>query len=141
MWESSPGKPSLPGVVGVHVLVFPSLLSSDRSQDSTAVALSDSSSTQDFFSEPTSLLEGSRKLFPEKRLSGLSAQAGPSGKDLPGPTEERGKKPALLIGPALITWGSPGSAETGKVPYLSGPLFALFVGFVQCQTPAVVRIK
>ncbi|XP_031204422.1 calcineurin-binding protein cabin-1 isoform X3 [Mastomys coucha] len=63
----------------------------DRSQDSTAVALSDSSSTQDFFSEPTSLLEGSRKLFPEKRLSGLSAQAGPSGKDLPGPTEERGK--------------------------------------------------
>lgn len=55
------------------------------------MALSDSSSTQDFFSEPTSLLEGSRKLFPEKRLSGLSAQAGPSGKDLPGPTEERGK--------------------------------------------------
>lgn len=72
------------------------LLSSDRSQDSTAVALSDSSSTQDFFNEPTSLLEGSRKLFPEKRLSGLSAQAGPSGKDLPGPTEERGKKPNVL---------------------------------------------
>ncbi|XP_052020449.1 calcineurin-binding protein cabin-1 isoform X4 [Apodemus sylvaticus] len=63
----------------------------DRSQDSTAVALSDSSSTQDFFNEPTSLLEGSRKLFPEKRLSGLSAHTGPSGKDLPGPTEERGK--------------------------------------------------
>ncbi|GAB1295234.1 Calcineurin-binding protein 1 [Apodemus speciosus] len=63
----------------------------DRSQDSTAVALSDSSSTQDFFNEPTSLLEGSRKLFPEKRLSGLSAHAGPSGKDLLGPTEERGK--------------------------------------------------
>ncbi|KAH0518081.1 Calcineurin-binding protein cabin-1 [Microtus ochrogaster] len=63
----------------------------DRSQDSTAVALSDSSSTQDFFSEPTSLLEGSRKPFAEKRLSGLSAPAGPTGKDLPGPTEERGK--------------------------------------------------
>ncbi|XP_051009187.1 calcineurin-binding protein cabin-1 isoform X3 [Acomys russatus] len=62
-----------------------------RSQDSTAVALSDSSSTQDFFNEPTSLLEGSRKPFPEKRLSGLSSQAGPTGKDLPGPTEERGK--------------------------------------------------
>lgn len=60
------------------------------------MALSDSSSTQDFFNEPTSLLEGSRKLFPEKRLSGLSAQAGPSGKDLPGPTEERGKKPNVL---------------------------------------------
>ncbi|XP_057607581.1 calcineurin-binding protein cabin-1 isoform X3 [Chionomys nivalis] len=63
----------------------------DRSQDSTAVALSDSSSTQDFFNEPTSLLEGSRKPFAEKRLSGPSAPAGPTGKDLPGPTEERGK--------------------------------------------------
>lgn len=55
------------------------------------MALSDSSSTQEFFNEPTSLLDGSRKLLPEKRISGLSAQAGPSGKDLPGPTEERGK--------------------------------------------------
>ncbi|XP_052020448.1 calcineurin-binding protein cabin-1 isoform X3 [Apodemus sylvaticus] len=70
---------------------LPSSSGPDRSQDSTAVALSDSSSTQDFFNEPTSLLEGSRKLFPEKRLSGLSAHTGPSGKDLPGPTEERGK--------------------------------------------------
>ncbi|CAH6789824.1 Cabin1 [Phodopus roborovskii] len=61
----------------------------DRSQDSTAVALSDSSSTQDFFNEPTSLLEGSRKPLAEKRLPGLSAQAGPTGKDLAGPTEER----------------------------------------------------
>lgn len=55
------------------------------------MALSDSSSTQDFFNEPTSLLEGSRKPFPEKRLSGLIAQAGPTSKDLPGPAEERGK--------------------------------------------------
>ncbi|XP_038955058.1 calcineurin-binding protein cabin-1 isoform X1 [Rattus norvegicus] len=70
---------------------LPSSSGPDRSQDSTAVALSDSSSTQDFFNEPTSLLDGSRKLLPEKRISGLSAQAGPSGKDLPGPTEERGK--------------------------------------------------
>ncbi|XP_051009188.1 calcineurin-binding protein cabin-1 isoform X4 [Acomys russatus] len=70
---------------------LPSSSGPDRSQDSTAVALSDSSSTQDFFNEPTSLLEGSRKPFPEKRLSGLSSQAGPTGKDLPGPTEERGK--------------------------------------------------
>uniref|UniRef100_A0A8C5NYG2 Calcineurin-binding protein cabin-1 n=1 Tax=Jaculus jaculus TaxID=51337 RepID=A0A8C5NYG2_JACJA len=63
----------------------------DRSQDSTAVALSDSSSTQDFFHEPTSSLEGSRKPFTEKRLSGFSAQAGPTGKDLLVATEERGK--------------------------------------------------
>lgn len=69
------------------------------------MALSDSSSTQDFFNEPTSLLEGSRKLFPEKRLSGLSAHAGPSGKDLLGPTEERGKQPALL---GWACFGHPG---------------------------------
>ncbi|XP_069850542.1 calcineurin-binding protein cabin-1 isoform X1 [Dipodomys merriami] len=63
----------------------------DRSQDSTAVALSDSSSTQDFFNDPTGSLEGSRKPFTEKRLPGLSAQAGLNGKDLQGATEERGK--------------------------------------------------
>uniref|UniRef100_A0A2K5EIR4 Calcineurin-binding protein cabin-1 n=1 Tax=Aotus nancymaae TaxID=37293 RepID=A0A2K5EIR4_AOTNA len=53
----------------------------DRSQDSTAVALSDSSSTQDFFNEPTSLLEGSRKSYTEKRLPILSSQAGAMGKN------------------------------------------------------------
>nr|XP_035123413.2 calcineurin-binding protein cabin-1 isoform X1 [Callithrix jacchus]XP_035123421.2 calcineurin-binding protein cabin-1 isoform X1 [Callithrix jacchus]XP_054095464.1 calcineurin-binding protein cabin-1 isoform X1 [Callithrix jacchus]XP_054095468.1 calcineurin-binding protein cabin-1 isoform X1 [Callithrix jacchus] len=53
----------------------------DRSQDSTAVALSDSSSTQDFFNEPTSLLEGSRKSYTEKRLPILSSQAGAIGKN------------------------------------------------------------
>uniref|UniRef100_H0VHW7 Calcineurin-binding protein cabin-1 n=1 Tax=Cavia porcellus TaxID=10141 RepID=H0VHW7_CAVPO len=63
----------------------------DRSQDSTAVALSDSSSTQDFFNEPTSSLESSRKPYAEKRVPVLSAQAGPSSKDLQGATEERGK--------------------------------------------------
>ncbi|ELK15608.1 Calcineurin-binding protein cabin-1 [Pteropus alecto] len=64
----------------------------ERSQDSTAVALSDSSSTQDFFNEPTSSLEGSRKPYAEKRLPMPSSQPGPSGKDLPGATEERGMK-------------------------------------------------
>ncbi|XP_015981616.2 calcineurin-binding protein cabin-1 isoform X1 [Rousettus aegyptiacus] len=63
----------------------------ERSQDSTAVALSDSSSTQDFFNEPPSSLEGSRKPYAEKRLPMPSSQPGPSGKDLPGATEERGK--------------------------------------------------
>lgn len=95
-WEPSPGRPLCArGVVSSWSCLF--LPPSDRSQDSTAVALSDSSSTQDFFNEPTSLLEGSRKPFAEKRLSGLSAPAGPTGKDLPGPTEERGKKANLLI--------------------------------------------
>ncbi|XP_016059787.1 PREDICTED: calcineurin-binding protein cabin-1 [Miniopterus natalensis] len=63
----------------------------ERSQDSTAVALSDSSSTQDFFNEPTPLLEGSRKPYIEKRPSVPSSQPGPTSKDLPGTTEERGK--------------------------------------------------
>lgn len=71
----------------------PSLfLPSERSQDSTAVALSDSSSTQDFFNEPTSLLEGSRKPYAEKRLPVPSSQPGPTSKDLPGTAEERGMK-------------------------------------------------
>uniref|UniRef100_G3T6I4 Calcineurin-binding protein cabin-1 n=1 Tax=Loxodonta africana TaxID=9785 RepID=G3T6I4_LOXAF len=66
--------------------------SDERSQDSTAVALSDSSSTQDFFSEPTSSMEGSRKSYAtEKRLPTPSSQAGLTSKDLQGTTEERGK--------------------------------------------------
>ncbi|CAK7314476.1 Calcineurin-binding protein cabin-1 [Vulpes lagopus] len=63
----------------------------ERSQDSTAVALSDSSSTQDFFNEPASSLEGSRKLYVEKKLPVPNSQAGSTGKDLQGATEERGK--------------------------------------------------
>jgi calcineurin-binding protein cabin-1 len=78
--------------VGSSSCLLSLLLPSDRSQDSTAVALSDSSSTQDFFNEPTSSLEGSRKPFAEKRLPVLSAQTGLTGKDLQGATEERGMK-------------------------------------------------
>ncbi|ELW49645.1 Calcineurin-binding protein cabin-1 [Tupaia chinensis] len=70
----------------------------DRSQDSTAVALSDSSSTQDFFNEPTSSLEGSRKPYTEKRPPVLSSQGGPSGKDLQGATEERGIEIKRTVG-------------------------------------------
>ncbi|XP_045880433.1 calcineurin-binding protein cabin-1 isoform X3 [Meles meles] len=70
---------------------LPSSSGPERSQDSTAVALSDSSSTQDFFNEPASSLESSRKLYVEKKLPVPSSQAGPTGKDLQGATEERGK--------------------------------------------------
>ncbi|XP_027432253.1 calcineurin-binding protein cabin-1 isoform X2 [Zalophus californianus] len=70
---------------------LPSSSGPERSQDSTAVALSDSSSTQDFFNEPASSLEGSRKLYMEKKLPVPTSQAGPTGKDLQGATEERGK--------------------------------------------------
>ncbi|XP_072455696.1 calcineurin-binding protein cabin-1 [Notamacropus eugenii] len=58
----------------------------ERSQDSTAVALSDSSSTQDVFSEPTSSQENSRKPFLEKRPLGACTSAA-----LPGLILERGK--------------------------------------------------
>ncbi|KAF6080659.1 calcineurin binding protein 1 [Phyllostomus discolor] len=70
---------------------LPPLLPAERSQDSTAVALSDSSSTQDFFNEPSSSLEGSRKPYIEKRPPVPSSQPGPTSKDLPGASEERGK--------------------------------------------------
>ncbi|XP_058512472.1 calcineurin-binding protein cabin-1 isoform X1 [Ochotona princeps] len=63
----------------------------DRSQDSTAVALSDSSLTQDFFNEPASSLEGPRKPSVEKKPPTLSSQPAATGKDLQGPAEERGK--------------------------------------------------
>ncbi|MXQ97647.1 hypothetical protein E5288_WYG019122 [Bos mutus] len=63
----------------------------ERSQDSTAVALSDSSSTQDFFSEPASSQEGSRRPCTEKRPPAPISQAGLPGKDLPATTEEKGK--------------------------------------------------
>lgn len=79
-----PGSPS-----GSLSLLLPPI---DRSQDSTAVALSDSSSTQDFFNEPTSSLEGPRKSSMEKKLPTLSSQPAATGKDLHGPTEERGMK-------------------------------------------------
>ncbi|XP_023576691.1 calcineurin-binding protein cabin-1 isoform X2 [Octodon degus] len=63
----------------------------DRSQDSTAVALSDSSSTQDFFNEPPTSLEGSRKPYSEKRVPVLTAPVGSTNKDLQGATEDRGR--------------------------------------------------
>ncbi|XP_036923186.1 calcineurin-binding protein cabin-1 isoform X2 [Sturnira hondurensis] len=70
---------------------LPSSSGPERSQDSTAVALSDSSSTQDFFNEPCSSLEGSRKPYVEKRPPVPSSQPGPVSKDLPGASEERGR--------------------------------------------------
>nr|XP_020763084.1 calcineurin-binding protein cabin-1 [Odocoileus virginianus texanus] len=63
----------------------------ERSQDSSAVALSDSSSTQDFFGEPAGSQEGSRRPCAEKRLPAPGSQAGLPGKDLPVATEERGR--------------------------------------------------
>uniref|UniRef100_A0A8C6E4B8 Calcineurin-binding protein cabin-1 n=1 Tax=Moschus moschiferus TaxID=68415 RepID=A0A8C6E4B8_MOSMO len=64
----------------------------ERSQDSMAVALSDSNSTQDFFSEPASSQEGSRRPCAEKRPPAPGSQAGLPGKDLSAATEEKGGK-------------------------------------------------
>uniref|UniRef100_A0A4X2LET1 Calcineurin-binding protein cabin-1 n=1 Tax=Vombatus ursinus TaxID=29139 RepID=A0A4X2LET1_VOMUR len=76
----------------------------ERSQDSTAVALSDSSSTQDVFSEPPSSQESSRKPYLEKRPLGSCASAVP-----PGLVLERGKGEEPLEGvESLRAPGDPG---------------------------------
>lgn len=67
------------------------------------MALSDSSSTQDFFNEPASSLESSRKLCVEKKLSVPNSQVGPPGKDLQGATEEKGMKTWLSA--LELLWG------------------------------------
>ncbi|XP_028566665.2 calcineurin-binding protein cabin-1 isoform X2 [Podarcis muralis] len=65
----------------------------DRSQDSTAVVLSDSNSTQDMFTEVASSQDSAKKPFPERRpfVSPSEAVATAAGKEAPGPAEERGK--------------------------------------------------
>ncbi|KAJ6659060.1 hypothetical protein lerEdw1_019363 [Lerista edwardsae] len=73
-------------------------LVSDRSQDSTAVVLSDSSSTQDLFMEPASSQDGAKKPFPERRpFAAACAEApGVPDKETLGAGEERGKLEELL---------------------------------------------
>uniref|UniRef100_A0A8C0GBD3 Calcineurin binding protein 1 n=1 Tax=Chelonoidis abingdonii TaxID=106734 RepID=A0A8C0GBD3_CHEAB len=63
----------------------------ERSQDSTAVVLSDSSSTQDIFNEPTSSQDDSRKPYSEKRISTSCSDVMASCKETLGSEEERGK--------------------------------------------------
>ncbi|XP_077016315.1 calcineurin-binding protein cabin-1 isoform X2 [Tamandua tetradactyla] len=75
---------TLPGPGASH----PSSSGPERSQDSTAVALSDSSSTQDLFPEPAGSLEASRRPYTEKRPPGPSSQTGPPTKDPLGAADE-----------------------------------------------------
>ncbi|XP_054546485.1 calcineurin-binding protein cabin-1 isoform X1 [Talpa occidentalis] len=91
----------------------------ERSQDSVAVALSDSSSTQDFFNEPASSLEGSRKPCVEKRLPVPSSQAAPTGKDLQGAMEERGKTEESLESMEGIRASDQGSQKPAADPPVS----------------------
>ncbi|XP_063171973.1 calcineurin-binding protein cabin-1-like isoform X2 [Candoia aspera] len=79
-----------------------SLLSSsgpDRSQDSTAVVLSDSSSTQDTFMELASPQESARKPLLEGRPCTSCSEPAAPGKESLGPTEERGKPEDALENP------------------------------------------
>ncbi|XP_011944943.1 PREDICTED: calcineurin-binding protein cabin-1 isoform X7 [Cercocebus atys] len=112
---------------------LPSSSGPDRSQDSTAVALSDSSSTQDFFNEPTSLLEGSRKAYTEKRLPILSSQAGGTGKDLQGATEERGKNEE----PLESTEGFRAAEQGVQKPVAEPPASACIPGKPSASIPTL----
>ncbi|XP_054546486.1 calcineurin-binding protein cabin-1 isoform X2 [Talpa occidentalis] len=98
---------------------LPSSSGPERSQDSVAVALSDSSSTQDFFNEPASSLEGSRKPCVEKRLPVPSSQAAPTGKDLQGAMEERGKTEESLESMEGIRASDQGSQKPAADPPVS----------------------
>uniref|UniRef100_A0ABI7ZGB5 Calcineurin-binding protein cabin-1 MEF2-binding domain-containing protein n=1 Tax=Felis catus TaxID=9685 RepID=A0ABI7ZGB5_FELCA len=105
----------------------------ERSQDSTAVALSDSSSTQDFFNEPASSLEGSRKLYVEKKLPVPSIQVGPTGKDLQGPTEERGKTEESLES----TEGFRATEQGSQKPAADPPASACIAAKPPASAPAL----
>ncbi|XP_054974664.1 calcineurin-binding protein cabin-1 isoform X2 [Sorex araneus] len=104
------GTPPREGASGSQALCF------ERSQDSTAVALSDSSSTQDFFNEPASSLEGLRKPYAEKRLPVASSQAGPASKDLQAASEDRGKMDESLESPEGFRATEQGSQRPGADP-------------------------
>ncbi|XP_075291207.1 calcineurin-binding protein cabin-1 isoform X6 [Opisthocomus hoazin] len=70
----------------------------ERSQDSTAAVLSDSSSTQDLFNEPASSQDSLRKTYTEKRISTTCADPLMPSKETLGSTEEKiaGKSEELL---------------------------------------------
>uniref|UniRef100_A0A669PIS3 Calcineurin-binding protein cabin-1 n=1 Tax=Phasianus colchicus TaxID=9054 RepID=A0A669PIS3_PHACC len=68
----------------------------ERSQDSTAAVLSDSSSTQDMFNEPASSQDSLRKSYTEKRISTACADALMPSKEILGSTEEKRKSEELL---------------------------------------------
>ncbi|XP_010215728.1 PREDICTED: calcineurin-binding protein cabin-1-like [Tinamus guttatus] len=68
---------------------LPSSSGPERSQDSTAAVLSDSSSTQDMFNEPVSSQDSLRKSYTEKRISAPCADALIPHKETPGSTEEK----------------------------------------------------
>uniref|UniRef100_A0A8C2Y9N5 Calcineurin-binding protein cabin-1 n=1 Tax=Coturnix japonica TaxID=93934 RepID=A0A8C2Y9N5_COTJA len=71
----------------------------ERSQDSTAAVLSDSSSTQDMFNEPASSQDSLRKPYTEKRISTACSDALIPSKEILGPTEEKRKSEELLESP------------------------------------------
>nr|XP_056715006.1 calcineurin-binding protein cabin-1 [Euleptes europaea] len=65
----------------------------DRSQDSTAVVLSDSNSTQDLFTEPACSQDSAKKPFPETRPYSSCLEAAAPGKEILGPAEAKSEEP------------------------------------------------
>uniref|UniRef100_A0ACB8FYE2 Uncharacterized protein n=1 Tax=Sphaerodactylus townsendi TaxID=933632 RepID=A0ACB8FYE2_9SAUR len=68
-------------------------MSEDRSQDSTAVVLSDSNSTQDLFTEPASSQDSAKKPFPETRPYSSCLETAAPGKEILGPAEGKTEEP------------------------------------------------
>ncbi|XP_061458942.1 calcineurin-binding protein cabin-1 isoform X2 [Rhineura floridana] len=119
---------------------LPSSSGPDRSQDSTAVVLSDSNSTQDMFTELASSQDSAKKPFPERRpcvpCSEAAATTTP-GKEAPGPAEEGGKleeplenceschaaepKPDPQIPPGVPSKASASSLSQGDAKRRPGP--------------------
>nr|KAF6275241.1 calcineurin binding protein 1 [Pipistrellus kuhlii] len=112
---------------------LPSSSGPERSQDSTAVALSDSSSTQEFFNEPPSLPEGARKPCAEKRPPVPSSQAGPAGRDLPGAPEERGRPEESLES----TEGFRATEQGGQKPAADPPAAACVPAKASASAPTL----
>ncbi|XP_032085830.1 calcineurin-binding protein cabin-1 isoform X5 [Thamnophis elegans] len=102
-----------------------SLLSSsgpDRSQDSMAVGLSDSNSTQDTFMELASLPDSNKKTFPEGRPLASCLDATAPGKESLVPTEERGKPEDPLGSPDACRAAEQKPSPQGPCKFSAPPL-------------------
>lgn len=81
---------------GLYCVCLSVFVLSERSQDSVVVMLSDSNSTQDLFTDPTSSQDSSRKVHSGKGSASSSENTTPS-KEGQSRAEEAGKRPGALI--------------------------------------------
>ncbi|XP_032085833.1 calcineurin-binding protein cabin-1 isoform X7 [Thamnophis elegans] len=94
----------------------------DRSQDSMAVGLSDSNSTQDTFMELASLPDSNKKTFPEGRPLASCLDATAPGKESLVPTEERGKPEDPLGSPDACRAAEQKPSPQGPCKFSAPPL-------------------